>query len=506
MELILEAIKQRATSAPRQTALICDGDIPKIISNAGLLDAIAAAEGSLQAANVSCLGIYMDNCADWIVYDLAAAKLGICVIPIPLFFSPRQTQHLIANAGIDFVLLNNPKLRQVLPITDTSTQGIEVSGEHCQLVATSLASQQQKYPKNTAKITFTSGSTGEPKGVCLSYDNIETVCLSLLQAIQTNTRDTNPRHLCVMSLATLLENIAGVYLPLLSGGVVITQPIQKLGFDSNAQFDAARLIEQVARFQVASMILFPQILENLVAQPFKHLSRIANNLQFVAVGGGVVSPKVLQLAEQIGLPIFQGYGLSECGSVVCLNVPEHNKVGSVGKVLDHAQLTVNSDGELIVHGQSMLGYLGEFAATGSSIATGDLGYIDEEGYVFVTGRKKNILVSSFGRNISPEWVESILTAQKEIKQAVVIGEAEATLSTVLVLNDESKSKVNVSQILARVNAQLPDYARLGHWYISSYPFTAENGLLTANGRPKRAEILSHYENKTFSTLATSSAA
>lgn len=504
MKLILDKIAQRAAEAPLKTALICDGKPARTLNNRELLLAVANAEANLISAKVRCLGLYMDNCADWVVYDLAAAKLGICVVPIPLFFSPTQISHLIEVADIDFVLLKDTKLEQVLSNEKKTTNKIEINNSPCVLIGISNGSKPEKYNNNVAKITFTSGSTGEPKGVCLSYENIEAVCLSLEHALLENSVASQVRHLCVMPLATLLENIAGVYLPLLRGGVVITQPLNKLGFESNSEFDASRLVQQLQRLKVASTILFPQILENLVKQPINELAQITEHLQFVAVGGGVVSPQILQHANQLGLPVFQGYGLSECGSVVSLNLPQNNRVGSVGKVLRHVDISVNNDGELIIHGQSMLGYLGHAGENTQEIATGDLGYIDKDGYVFVTGRKKNILVSSFGRNISPEWIESILTAQPEIKQAVVIGDGKSQLSTILVLNESVGS--DVSHIIARVNAHLPDYARLGSYCLSPTDFNANNGLLTHNGRPKRNEILSRFVEKTFIKLSPCHAA
>lgn len=407
MKLILDLIAQRAACAPLQSALICRSKEDKTLTNKELITAISAAEACLRTNKVSCLGILMDNCAEWVIYDLAAAKLGICVVPIPLFFTPMQVKHLLVSANVDFVVSNAEYIVKGKCLPQAGAQHVPAAIANCFYMHFSETSSVDRTPKNIAKITFTSGSTGEPKGVCLTHENIEAVCLSLQQALHNALLNDHARHLCVMPLATLLENIAGVYLPLMRGGTVITQPIQTLGFESNSQFDATKLIKHLGDLQVGSMILFPQILENLVKQPGSDLSKAIKHMEFVAVGGGTVSENVLQQAQQMGLPVFQGYGLSECGSVVCLNLPGNNKIGSVGRVLDHVALTVNDEGEIIVHGQSMSCYLGEVESEVNWVATGDLGYIDQDGFVFVTGRKKNTLVSSFGRNVSPEWISTL---------------------------------------------------------------------------------------------------
>jgi long-subunit acyl-CoA synthetase (AMP-forming) len=144
---------------------------------------------------------------------------------------------------------------------------------------------------------------------------------------------------------------------------------------------------------------------------------------------------------------------------------------------------VREDGELIVGRRTFLGYLGETAAP-SDWATGDLAEIDSDAFIAINGRKSNVLITSYGRNVAPEWVESELLAQPEIAQAVVFGEGAAELCAVLV---PSQPEAPMEQAVVRANAALPVYARVGRWRAAA-PFDPERGELTRNGRPRRAAL------------------
>ena len=138
-------------------------------------------------------------------------------------------------------------------------------------------------------------------------------------------------------------------------------------------------------------MLVPELLRVVLMLVQQHPD-IAASLRFLAVGGGKVAADLIVLARQLGLPVYEGYGLSECGSVVALNTPVQDRVGSVGQILPHCQITIAEDGEILVQEAAMLGYLGQETSLSSDksiIATGDLGYCDAEGFLWITGRKKN---------------------------------------------------------------------------------------------------------------------
>lgn len=425
------------------------------------------------------LGIALDNGIDWIVTDLAAQRAAVPVVPLPGFFSPAQAESVIAAAGIDAMVAPDAgaAARLGFPLDVGCSPG------RARLFARGTA-PQPVLPEGTAKITFTSGTTGQPKGVCLSAMQQWAVASSLVQA----TEDLGlERHLCLLPLPVLLENIAGVYAPLSAGAQVIVPPLDSLGTAGAARLDVERMVGAIGRFAPHSVILVPQMLKAWI-YALRRGAPMPPELRFVAVGGGKVGADLLRQARELGLPAYEGYGLSECASVVSLNRPGQDKPGTAGRVLPHLNVRIAADGEILVEGNAFLGYLGAPANAQNAIATGDLGRLDEDGHLVIEGRKKNVLITAFGRNVSPEWPEAELTAQPVILQAAVFGEALANCCAVLVAADPGLSDATLQRAVDAANRGLPDYARIGAWVRAAEPFSTANGLATANGRPRRDAI------------------
>jgi long-subunit acyl-CoA synthetase (AMP-forming) len=300
------------------------------------------------------------------------------------------------------------------------------------------------------------------------------------------------RHLCVLPLATLLENIAGVYAPLLNGAEIVAPSASETGLFGASRFDAERLLRCVETYRAQSIILVPQLLTAIVAALERGATR-PMSLRLVAVGGGRVSPALLERADRLGLPVYEGYGLTECASVVALNTPAARRIGSVGRPLPHAEVTIDARGEIHVAGTAISGYVGGENVP-QRFATGDLGYFDTEGFLHVSGRRKNMFITSFGRNVSPEWVEAELCEEPAIAQAAVFGEARPWNVAVIVATPTIQPEQLRSAIRA-ANQRLPDYARVGDWIVAGSPFTHGNGELTANGRNRRAAIWIRYRHE-----------
>ena len=447
-----------------------------------LLERLTAISDELAALDVRRLGIYADNSIDWALIDIAATASDIAVIPIPLFFSRDQIQHLCQMSNLDTIFCD-----RVFPLLwDIQTPSEVTNGEYRRSSTERLQSKCIPSERPTFnKITFTSGSTGAPKGACLSVQTLLTITESLAQALAPSELGS---HLCLLPFSTLLENVAGIYLTLWMGRTVCVEAPERLGLLSNHQFNAEIFIQQVRSTGVESVILLPQMLRDLLESDSVDDLR---SLKFIAVGGGKVAPELLHRAHQCGLSVFEGYGLTECGSCVALNTPGANHVGSVGKPLPHAQVRIADDGEIWVTGAAMQGYLATENQL-SEIATGDAGYIDENGFLHVTGRIKNTLISSFGRNISPEWVEAKLLSLKGVEQAIVFGDAQPYLSAVLVIPDVITESQLCSMIEA-MNEQLPDYARVMSWVRTHQRFSVREGTMTETGKPRRETIAKQYE-------------
>ncbi|MBN7768737.1 AMP-binding protein [Marinobacter daepoensis] len=467
-----EQIFTAAARYPERVALRSPGSC---LSYRQMAEAVRVLAEQLQARGVQRVGLCGDNSPAWVVADLACLLAGVVCVPVPVFFSPRQTAHLIERAGLEYLLFSGP---------DAGAEPLAygVWGQ-CLPVTPAPA----RMPDRTAKITFTSGSTGAPKGVCLSAGQMAATVQALKHRLEGVVLE---QHLCVLPLATLLENIAGVYLPLLLGATVTVAPLQTLGMTGSSGLELNSLVAGLNQFHPHSLILVPELAMALVAAAEQGRLETAS-FRFLAVGGGRVSTDLLARGRGLGLPLYEGYGLSECGSVVALNVPDQEREGTVGQPLDHVQVSVADDHRILVRGNTHLGYLGDDPGTrteaGHWLDTGDLGALGPEGFLAVNGRAKNLIITSFGRNISPEWLESELIQAVGATQAVVFGEGDPRPSALLTVRD-GRSPERLRESLATLNAGLPDYARLQAVYLRRQPLTQAEHYVTANGRPVRHKI------------------
>lgn len=438
----------------------------------------------LKTAGVRVLATLLDNSAAWVVADLAAAQAGVVHVPLPVFFTRPQMAHALAAAGVDALLAPAATAAAWPQAPQQACPQFDEGGQ--QLILLRLPGSLVHMPAGTAKITFTSGTTGAPKGVCLSQQAMQRVSDGLVQAMEfLDIR----RHLNALPFAVLLENIAGLMAPLSRGASCVVLPLQELGLQGSSSFDVVRFHGVVAKHQPDSVILLPQMLRAWVAYLQQSGQLAPASLRMVAVGGAAVGAPLILAAQKLGIPAFEGYGLSEGASVQSLNLPGADRPGSAGRLLPHAQMRVAADGELEIGGSLFSAYLGDSTPAPNWWPTGDLGTIDTDGFVHVQGRKKNVLITSFGRNVSPEWVETAIRCQSAIGQAVVFGEAQPALSAVLWPVKPDLPDAALQAAVNSANAGLPDYAQIRHWVRASAAFSPETGLATANGRPQRQAIL-----------------
>lgn len=486
---LIDRLKLHAANQPDKVALYWpDGELVYT----ALLSQVESAMQLLREIGVKRLALDLANGPAWVVLDIAALKLGICLIPLPPFFSPAQLRHVQRNSSAEAVLTDNPiRLRQDLNglLLDSQTS-IRILEQQFAWITTApdLTNQKSAVPAGVNKITYTSGTTGEPKGVMLSWAQIHPVVESLATAVGLESRD---KHLALMPLAVLLENIGGIYASLWAGAAVELLPRDETGLSGSSGVDGEQMVRALRQSGATTAILTPQTLQ-CITEVMEHNPEINLSLRFAAVGGAPVSPRLLQRASAVGLPVFEGYGLSECASVVCLNTPLHCRPGSVGKPLPHVRLKLSENGEILVGGHPFVGYLGEQTPSNDLWPTGDLGELDNDGFLYLSGRLRNVFITASGRNIAPEWVERELTLEPEIAQAAVFGEARP-FNVAVVVPNVGVSTSDIAAALARSNRSLPDYARVSHWIAAEAPFSITNRLLTGTGRIRRTAVLKQYQ-------------
>lgn len=394
-----------------------------------------------------------DHGVETCVLELALLEAGIPVLSLPCFFTEDQVRHAISA---------------------------------CSTSVPPSASERpapSPVPPGTARVTFTSGSTGNPKGVCLSAAHMVGVAASVVETVGTGHAG---RHCALLPPGILLETVAGFLATVLAGGTYVCPPQATVGLSDPFRPDFATMLRALHEWRITSLILVPEYLAGLVGA--MEGSGIAlPDLTLVAAGGARVPPELIARARALGLPVRQGYGLTECGSVVALEEADGGPVGSVGTCLPHMCASIADDGEIMLEGAMYLGTLGEPRVPGP-FATGDIGRIDDDGNLWVEGRKSALIVTSFGRNVSPEWVEAALLAQPEIAQALVHGDGRPAPEALLV---PAGSDVDLAAAVAAANAALPAYARIANWREVA-PFTPDNGMLTGNGRLRRKAIAARW--------------
>ncbi|WP_251977271.1 AMP-binding protein [Salinicola avicenniae] len=459
-----------ARCQPQQVTL---ADASSRITYGELPDVLNQRVTQLRRSGASRVGVMLDNGVAWALWDLALMQAGCVSVPLPAFFSPAQLTHVLARAGIDTL---------IGPTEFARAQGFDTA--HDETLHRRADAPSPPLPDGTHKITFTSGTSGSPKGVCLGSDSQLTVARSLADV----AADCGVRHhLALLPLATLLENVGGLYAPLWLGARVTLPALASLGWQGGAGFDADLGWRTLHEQAPDSLILVPQLLSALLT---RQAGTPLDFGRFFAVGGAPVAPSLLARAAAAGWPIYEGYGLSECTSVVTLNRPGDTVPGSVGTPLPHARVTLTADGEVQVEGALMLGYLGDDTPMPSRWPTGDLGVLTGE-RLQLAGRRRQVFITAYGRNVDPAWVEAELTADPAIAQAWVSGEAEPANRALLVPRGDWVDDRQLAEAVAHANARLPDYARVSLWRRTA-PFTPDNDLATANGRLRRDALAKRY--------------
>ena len=467
---------------------------PSLIDALGAIDAtrfgqqVESLAQFIGHSRAQVVALLADNGVDWLAADRAVRSAGRVLLPLPTFFTDAQCRHALDAAGVCALLTDQAARAERMGFGPLPDMPLPVPG-------TALSMRVRDHdpaallPAATAKITFTSGTTGKPKGVCLSQAQLSAVTASLTDiALQLGIR----RHLCMLPLAVLLENVAGADVAWQAGAECVAVPLREVGLAGSSQFDVRTALSALERWQPESIILLPQMLTALVAAA-EAGAPIPGSLKLVAVGGARVSADLIARARALGIPACEGYGLSEAGSVVALNLPT-DPPGTVGRVLPHLRADIAADGEILLHGSRLPGYVGAPAPEEGPLHTGDIGHVDADGRLRVTGRIKHQIITSFGRNVAPEWPEAELLATPAVAQVVVFGEAQPSLSAVIVPRGAVPDSVLEAAVQA-VNRRLPDYARIGGWLRADAPFSAANGQATDNGRVRRDQVWAFYGDR-----------
>jgi long-chain acyl-CoA synthetase len=378
-----------------------------------------------------------------------------------------------------------------------------------------------------ACLIYTSGTGGAPKGVMLPHVSILSNCAGAFELLRPlGLRDEV--YLSYLPASHSFEHTVGIFfLPSIGTEIVYARGVEHLAADMLTvrptiltavprvlEVIRSRVLTQVARQPAWQQKLFRRALEIGLKRvderrlsPSDHLldplldrlvrakvrARFGGRLKAAMSGGARLEPEVGRFFLALGLLIMQGYGQTEAGPVISANPPDAIRIDTVGRVLRGVDVRIADDGEILVHGDLVMhGYWGLPEATATVIQngwlhTGDIGDLDDDGYLRITDRKKDMIVLSGGENVSPAKVEGMLMAEPEISQAVVAGDGRSSL-TALVVPSDGHDDVSAALAVTRVNHRLSVTERIRKHAVVA-PFTVENGLLTPTQKIRRMLVI-----------------
>ncbi len=412
--------------------------------------------------------IWGENRPEWLVAFWGAVARGVEVVPVDFRFSVELVQRIQRESHARLLVHGN--------MVDAAAAAIDRIGydDIAALPRTPAISTVNLSPDDVVEIVYTSGTTGEPKGVVHRHRNICANLEPFQREIDKYKKWAAPfqpvRLLNLLPLSHMFGQSQGLFIPVLLGGAVAFSD----------EMRPAAIMRMVREQHVSVIACVPRILETLmhdVERRFplptppsaKGWSGVARRWwiyrgihasfgwKFWAfvVGGARVEPELEKFWAEMGFVVIQGYGLTEASPVVAVNHPFDTRRGSLGKVVPGQDVVIAPDGEILVRGESVTGERGEW------LKTGDLGAIDAEGWLYYSGRKKDLIVTSEGLNVHPEDVEAVLNAQPGVRESAVVA-ANEQVHAALILYD---APADAAVIVGRANEKLEAHQRIRSWTI-----------------------------------------
>jgi long-chain acyl-CoA synthetase len=518
-----------------------------------------------------------ENRPEWLIADLAIMAAGAITVPSYTTGTVHDHLHVLSNSGAKGVIVSTRALaRKLLPaVLDSGSCKWVISIEDLeqgQSVPIDLyrwdkvLEQGRAMPDDvrefigfarrgdTACFIYTSGTGGVPKAVMLSHGSILCNCMGAYHLLEELGLEREV-FLCFLPLTHSYEHTAGQFFPMSIGaeiyyaegvehlltnlaeakptimtavprlyetmlqkmrrGVAAQSPFKQRLFELAVTLGRKRYLDPASLS--AKEKLLDWIVELLVRRKVK--KRFGGRLKAMVSGGAALNPEIGIFFVALGLPVLQGYGQTESAPVISANRPSRVKMHTVGPALRGVELRIADDGEILVRGELVMkGYWRDEEATALAIQdgwlhTGDVGRLDEDGYIQITDRKKDIIVFSGGDNVSPARIEGFLTLQEEIHQAMVFGDKRPHLVALLVPDEEFLNNwarnneknaglqalsadpdlhKRLAEVIDRVNRLLSPMEKIRRFVIAPETFTTDNAMMTPTLKIRRHKIIAEY--------------
>lgn len=511
--------------------------------------------------------ICSENRSEWAICDLAVMSIGAIVVPAYTTNTEDDHRYILEHSGAKFIFASGGMLASRLLLAAHKNADIadmvlfnkdDIEGDKSTSVShfdTLLASHKPcndlasridaLKADDTCCFIYTSGTGGRPKAVMLTHKSIQSNVDAAAELLDEGQAKENARFLSLLPLSHSYEHTAGMHLPFQMGSEVwycespdqialnltevtptlmtavprlyevlhdrITRGVKaKGGLSEKLFFKACELGAKRAKGESLSLIegVQDKVLDKLVRNKVR--SRLGGRLKFFVSGGAALNPEIGFFFLGLGINILQGYGQTEASPLISANRPGRIRIDTVGPAVSGVEVKIAEDGELLARGACVMkGYWNDEVATANTVKdgwlyTGDIAEIADDGFISITGRKKDIIVNSGGDNIAPSRVEAMLSIEPEIEQTMVDGDKRPWLVAVIVASDElvkqfGKDKKGLKEAVQaavdRANTRLSQIEKVRRFVIADEPFGTENGQMTPTLKVKRHIVKGIYQDK-----------
>jgi len=527
------------------------------------------------------VAILSENRPGWYLSDMSILSLGAIDVPLYPSLPPNQIEYILQNSEAKAIIVSNmlqlgkilsiwqnlPELMQIIVLNRleekiedvTDLNSCKIEGKKILQAKPRLLEGINISPDDTATLIYTSGTTGLPKGVMLTHRNI---CENVKSCSDLITLDETDCSLSFLPLSHAYERTGGYYLLFGCGAAIyLAESIETVSLNiAEAKptiiFTVPRLFDRIRSNMQKQIATESQLKQRIFSFALstgeqynrqmakkgsvslalkaahalsrklvykKILAKFGGRLRYFVSGGAALPKETGEYFSSLGITILEGYGLTETSPITNVNRPEKVKFGTVGPTVRNVEIRIADDGEILFKGPNIMkGYWKDVEATAEVIKdgwfhTGDIGRLDDDGYLTITDRKKHIIVTSGGKNIAPLPIEHLIAESPFVEQVIVIGEKRPFLIALIIpdfeklrefavtagIGDATEKELlenkAVSQIyeklLRSISRKLATHEKVRKFLLVAEPFTLENGLMTPTLKIKRKTITEQYDKE-----------
>jgi long-chain acyl-CoA synthetase len=489
------------------------------------------------------VAILSENRIEWAIADQAILAIGGVVVPIYATLPADHVAPMLADSGaigafvssvaqeekLRSVIREAPALSWILCFDDGLPAGATAPDGGV------AAPTKTPGPDDLATLIYTSGTTGTPKGVMLTHRNLVSNAVNSLTAFDVNSKDT---HLSFLPLNHIFERTAGYNVMIYAGATIAyAESIEKAALNLQEVrptillavprfyeklIDRAMEVAKAAGFPRAPMALWGRrvaerwaalklngrsvspllALQHAIADKLVYSvlrRRLGGRIRSCFSGGAALARETALFFHGVGMPIMEGYGLTETSPVIAVNTPKHYKLGTVGRPIQGVEVRIAGDGEILVRGPSVMkGYWNRPEETAAALQdgwfhTGDIGELDGDGFLRITDRKKDIIVTSGGKKIAPQPIQNSLKKSPRILEAVVLGDGHK-YAVALIVPANGATHEAIAADVDVVNKGLASYETIKHFELIPNDLSVENGSLSQKMELKRKVVSDRYRD------------